>query len=278
MGDAFLDDLNAAVKTAFTMPRVRFEASFSPEAEAWIKRKHANGAVHEPATIAAFLAAHKHRPDAKIIFDVGSLWGYFALLAAGLFPEADVTAFDAHPAVMPALAFNTAPFVQCVHAAVTDENRPGVLHWLSGFNLYEKPPGGWQDLENIPGAMKQRGENNRGRGWVRVDLITLDAYCQTHGLAPDLIKIDVEGYQAKAVLGAVETLRQHRPIVIMELHDPEKVQRMGTTNKATVQPLFDLGYRGYWCGNHRATDATFERVHEMSEAHERLSIMAFVAD
>jgi FkbM family methyltransferase len=50
-----------------------------------------------------------------------------------------------------------------------------------------------------------------------VGVTTLDAYCEAHGLAPDFVKIDVEGAEESVLLGAVGTLRRHRPIVLVEI-------------------------------------------------------------
>jgi FkbM family methyltransferase len=230
--------------------------------------------VHEPGTIAAFLAIRKYR-DCKRVYDLGALYGYFTLLAAGLFEDAEVTAFEMHSGVMGPLKANVAPFATCVHAAVSDQSRCGVKFWISGFNIFEEPEGGWDNLPNIPGAMKDRGANNRGRGFTKVDFITIDDHCATNA-PPQLMKIDVEAYQAKAILGALKTIAAHKPAIILELHDADKIARMGTTNKNTVQPLYDLGYRGYRCENFRDPDARFERVEVMRPEYERLSIMVFV--
>jgi FkbM family methyltransferase len=277
VGDPFLADLNAAVALVPSLPRVRFEVGLTEGADRWLRKKHADGAVHEPATLAAFLAI-RERCECKHIFDVGALWGYFSLFAAALFPDAAITAFESHPSVIEPLSRNVDSHVTCVYGVVSDETREGVRLWVSGFNLYEEPEGGWDKLETVAGAMKQRGPENKGRGFMRHNLTTLDTYCALANVVPDLIKIDVEGYQAKAILGAMETIRRHRPAIVIELHDPDKLARFGITNASTVQPLFDLGYRAYWCGNHRDRDARFERVQAMEARHEKLSIMVFLRE
>ena len=184
-----------------------------------------------------------------------------------------------HPGVIEPLSINVGPNVKCLHAAVSDVFRRNVRIWISGFNIYEEPEGGWESLEKMPGAMKSRGEANRGRGFAEVDFITLDKFCEDMDLLPDLIKIDVEGYQAKAVIGVMETVWRHRPVIVIELHDPEKLQRFGTTNMRTVAPLFEAGYRGYWCGEHRSAAARFtplRAIGDMDEAHEKLSLMVMI--
>ncbi len=270
------DQLNAAVAMLPTLPRVRFDAGLGEGAEYWIKRKHAQpGDLHEPATLAAFLAAWRSgvRYGTRI-FDVGALYGYFSLFALGLFDAPQVTAFEMHPGIIDALRLNVAPYARCVHAAVSDECAKDRTIWISGMNIYEEPEGGWQALDQVPGAMKPRGQNNRGRGFSRVDFMSLDDWC-ANSPPPDLIKIDVEAYQAKAIRGGLRTFAEHKPMIVIELHDPEKMARFGVSNAETVQPLFDLGYDAFWCGNFRDRDAKFERVEAMSGRHEILSLMVF---
>lgn len=274
---AFIDELNAAVGDIGRIPRVRFEAGLSAEASHWIRKKHLDGMVHEPGTLGALMAIAKCYPESKTIFDIGALYGYFALFASMVFEKLDLTAFDMHPVAVKDLRENCAPFgIKCVNAVLTDEVKPAQVFWVSGFNIYEEPLGGWEELKTIPGAMKERGYQNRGRFFAKVKFTTLDEYCATNP-PPDVMKIDVEGYQAKCLQGGMNTIEAYKPVIVIELHDPDKLERFGVTNKSTVQPLFDLGYRGYWCGNFRDKDAVFEPVDEMTEKHEKLSIMVLHA-
>lgn len=60
------------------------------------------------------------------------------------------------------------------------------------------------------------GEENTGQRHVvqgdDIAVITLDSL----GLAPGFIKLDVEGMEWHAIQGAAETIRAHRPIVMLE--------------------------------------------------------------
>ena len=273
MTDSFCESLNACMGEVPKIPRVRFEVGLGEDAAKWLDKKHQGGQVHEPAMLAAFLAI-RDRFNCRMAFDVGALFGYFTIACQTIF-KCDVVAFEMHKAAIGPLSRNIQG-AKYLEAAISDECRKGVKVWVSGFNIYEKPEGGWEELDNIPGAMKPRGVDNRGRGFMRINFVTLDWFCEQTGYLPDVIKIDVEGYQAKAVRGMMGIVERHRPAVVIELHDPEKLARFGTTNKETVKPLFDMGYRGYWCGDHRSTEAKFERVADMDERHEKLSLMVLI--
>lgn len=51
----------------------------------------------------------------------------------------------------------------------------------------------------------------------RVQLTTLDAYCEANGLAPDFIKIDIEGAEKFAIFGSEAVIRKHRPVFMVEV-------------------------------------------------------------
>ena len=53
---------------------------------------------------------------------------------------------------------------------------------------------------------------------VVVPVTTVDAYCAANGLTPQVIKIDVEGAELEVLLGAAETIRSARPVILMGVH------------------------------------------------------------
>lgn len=53
---------------------------------------------------------------------------------------------------------------------------------------------------------------------IEVKCDTLDHLIATGLLKPDVLKIDVEGAGAEVLKGAEQTLRQHRPMIYMEVH------------------------------------------------------------
>ncbi len=47
---------------------------------------------------------------------------------------------------------------------------------------------------------------------------TLDAFCRTQGIRPDVIKIDVEGAEFAVLEGAREILAEARPLLVVSIH------------------------------------------------------------
>ncbi len=72
--------------------------------------------------------------------------------------------------------------------------------------------------------------------------LALDDFLRQTGLAPDLIKIDVEGAECDVLVGLSETLRSRRPVVFVELHAWPSVSIVD--NAADMMGIVGgLGYR-----------------------------------
>ena len=56
----------------------------------------------------------------------------------------------------------------------------------------------------------------------------------------DLIKIDVEGFEISVLRGLPETLRRHRPLVMLELSEEA---RRSLPSMAALMALFPAGYQ-----------------------------------
>jgi FkbM family methyltransferase len=53
---------------------------------------------------------------------------------------------------------------------------------------------------------------------IERNIITLDSFCEENKLAPDFIKIDVEGYELEVIQGAKFILEEFSPVILLELH------------------------------------------------------------
>jgi hypothetical protein len=113
-----------------------------------------------------------------------------------------------------------------------------------------------------------------------LDLLTVDKFAFLSDSKPDLIKIDVEGYQAKIIPGAINVIQKYKPYIIAEFDNLQTMRRLGTTNKKVFSPLFKLGYKMYWCKNHRLRNSHFIEVSydDFCDAHEVNSLAIFEAN
>ncbi len=77
---------------------------------------------------------------------------------------------------------------------------------------------------------------------VRVAFTTLDAECERLGVWPDVVKIDIEGYEDRALAGAARLLAEHPPILLLEFH-VDLLDRHGARVGDLVDLLERHGYR-----------------------------------
>jgi FkbM family methyltransferase len=48
-------------------------------------------------------------------------------------------------------------------------------------------------------------------GNIEIETISIDEYCRTEDVIPDFIKMDIEGVEKEAIIGAKETIRKYQP-------------------------------------------------------------------
>ena len=76
-----------------------------------------------------------------------------------------------------------------------------------------------------------------------VETITLDKYCDINGLAPALMKIDVEGHELDVIKGGLKTLAKYKPKIILEC---EAMQVSRAEVKETFDTILSCGYNGFF--------------------------------
>ena len=186
------------------------------------------------------------------IFDVGANIGYMSLGLARLvgsggrviaiepLPE-NVKRLHAHLALNNDLAER----VKVIEAAAGEG--PGRASFLVHAS------GGMGKLEDASG---RQGAYD---GQIEVSVVSLDSLVFDRGLpVPGLIKLDVEGGEALALLGARRLIRDARPVLFIEFHGPQaasqcwdmlieeayRVRRMGPGLPLVEKPG-QLGWKAY---------------------------------
>ena len=78
---------------------------------------------------------------------------------------------------------------------------------------------------------------------IKVQVVTLDEYCAKHDLHPNLIKIDVEGFELEVFKGAKDILTNQKPVLIFEC---EQRHLHNTTMQTVFEYLGSFGYKGFF--------------------------------
>lgn len=161
----------------------------------------------------------QHVRSGATVLDVGAHVGYYTLISAVLAgPSGRVHAFEPNPRNAEFLRrhvrINRLDNVRVEQAAVSDGAGTARFDFGTGSGT---------------GHLADAGA-------LEVRTLRLDDYCAEHGLAPAVIKIDVEGAEVSVLQGARETLARHRPVVFLSTHGPE-------VHRASLAFLRELGYR-----------------------------------
>jgi len=171
-----------------------------------------NTAITQPFLvdwIARFL-----RPG-DVLFDVGAHYGWISLKAARCVgPAGTVVAFEPSPPMAEILAYhlrvNRLHRVQLAPVAVSDCDSQAVPFYLVNRGI------SFRNSLVIAGDVPLLSPEDKTQ--IAVPTTTLDTFSRNHRLVPKVIKIDIEGAELLALRGSIEILRNHHPVIIVEIH------------------------------------------------------------
>jgi FkbM family methyltransferase len=174
------------------------------------------------------------RPGMTVL-DIGAHVGQYSLIAASdVGPTGRVHSFEPNPVshgrLRANLEMNGFRNVTPHQLAVSDSAGEVTLYVPRHDNLGEA------SLQPCQEGMQE----------VKVRCVTIDEWAETAdlGTAPriDLVKIDVQGLEAKVLQGARHTLTRFKPLVICEFEE-RWLRGMGTSSVELKKMLGDMGYR-----------------------------------
>ncbi|MDQ3878939.1 MAG: FkbM family methyltransferase [Actinomycetota bacterium] len=170
--------------------------------------------------------------ETSTVVDVGANIGVHSLTMSALASKGRVLAFEPHPTTVERLRANLTlngatnvealPFAVLDHACVVELHDNTEKHrGMASLHPYE----GWSK--------------------VTVEGTTLDAAIDAHRVgAVDVIKVDVEGYEAPVLAGGLATLARDKPAVIFE-YVQWAWENCGYDLESTLRQLRDIGYDGF---------------------------------
>lgn len=177
--------------------------------------------------IGAFLDIAPTLPPGSVLFDVGAHRGLFSLVYCALSPDRRAVLFEPSPSL------------------TKDACR---LIALNGFGTRAEvricgvgDRAGHRDIvEDALGFAREQGRGAPGA--QPIPFTTLDDEWRRTGVAPAIVKIDVEGAEGEVIRGAAALLRDVRPVLFLELHMDE-LERRGESAAALLAQLTSAGYR-----------------------------------
>jgi FkbM family methyltransferase len=187
------------------------------------------------------------------IFDVGANLGLYSLLAAAANPLARIHAFEPAPELVETFAknlrLNNMRNIVVNASAVGNYSGKGSLQRImGGEDIYD-------GMSFMAGAAPKNSDSATA-------VVTLDGYCRQNQIKSiDLLKLDIEGWEYEALLGA-ETLLQKQAIgcLFVELVEPQ-ANRSGHSTVEIKRLLLDAGYQIYELRAGKLTALQPEKVH-----------------
>jgi FkbM family methyltransferase len=180
----------------------------------------------------------------KIILDIGAHVGGHTLIFKKINPALEIHAFEPQSKIFELLSYNikinNLENINLHSYAVANIKLKTTLSNISKDNEYSLPLSysGQEEYANFGGV--QLGENGEEIQTITIDSLNLNS-C-------DFMKIDVEGAEHLVILGAIETIKKHKPYIWFE-HNYQKLSDV-TNSKFEIRTtnifklLDSLGYDG----------------------------------
>ena len=150
----------------------------------------------------------------QIVIDIGAQYGDYAILCSKIY-KAKVYTFEPLPQNFKEILKNIRlngleeDQIKAFNVALSDENKEKYITFDG-------------DMANSIGKGKK----------IRIKFRTLDSY----KIKPDIIKIDVEGFEVNVLRGAIKTIKKYKPKIIIETHSRELEEQV-------KEMLTSLGYK-----------------------------------
>ena len=185
--------------------------------------------------------------NANILFDVGADRGIFSLVFCGSGDRKRAVAYEPSPSRF-AAATALAALNACDGRLMRRQAALGNTHGRAGGTVFA-------DGTMVPGAHDPAGTA------ADVEMTTVDREVEALGVVPDVMKIDVEGYEYEVLRGAQQVLRTRKPVLCLELH-LDLLERRGISPGEVVANLEAHGYQFRSCvGRPLAASDIADSVH-----------------
>ena len=181
--------------------------------------------------------------EPKCIVDAGAFTGDWTLQTHRIFPDASYLVIEPNPHTQDGIRdrlADIAPSPILEQKAVADET--GMLT----FNI-------WGDPLKATSASLQEHVKGEAENRVDVEVTTLDSLLNTHNLSPDLIKLDLQGAEVKALRGAASALKTAEMFIVefgclqayIDRATPHQLMEIFYDNDYCLYDIVDCHYRPY---------------------------------
>jgi FkbM family methyltransferase len=198
---------------------------------------------HEPETSRALRFLFER---SATFIDVGANYGFYSILGALWNPKLLVVAFEPVPQICQGLRQNVA--LNRLEDRVVRENlaladRCGQATFFlpggEGTGREGKVAEG-KDLDSAGTLVADGWQARKNSPRIQVETVRFDDYEKRRPMQVDLVKIDVEDFEADVLAGMQEVIRRDRPFIVCE------VLPRAHRNERTREIVASLDYQPYW--------------------------------
>jgi FkbM family methyltransferase len=192
--------------------------------------------MHEPVVSRALIDL---LDSDSVFFDIGAHLGYYTVLASQYCT--DVRSFEIDPQMVGLIDSHfectdvSETNVEIICSAVTDQYG----------NYASYTPHQAED----PSTNSINYTESDGGGRISVPTVSIDAYCATTGISPDVLKVDVEGFEVD-VLAGMEDIARTVDALLLEVH-PSLLSRYRHDLSTLFSLLDEYGFTSSRFVNHR---------------------------
>lgn len=137
----------------------------------------------------------------KSIIDVGGYIGDSAIVFEKEFPHSNIYCFEAsqnnYNLLLKTLKLNNSQKITAINKGLGSKNK---IMKLSCAGI----------CSTLCSEISDKYEN--------IEIITLDDYVKTNDIEVGLIKVDIEGFEQDFLKGALETIKKHKPALILSIY------------------------------------------------------------
>ena len=170
--------------------------------------------IYELPLISILLEILK-KNEHKNFLDLGAFMGYYSVLLGKLFKEnnLNIYAIESNPSycdiIKKNIEENNLSNVTLINAALSDKN---------------------EDLF----VSKESVNTNNFKESIKIRSKTLDEICNEFSITPDILKIDVHGFEGKVLNGFKQNLNNNAKIILLELHSNKYLKEYSDSNKRKI--------------------------------------------
>lgn len=177
-------------------------------------------------------------PEINVLIDVGAHLGYFSVVFS---TRTDNTSF--------AVELDPTNFSLLEQTVKSAKGVQGKIETLN-LGISDNDFTAQMPISKASPTASLGRVTNKTNGIKPVRVTTLDKLCEEQKISPKIIKIDVEGYEWEFLVGGERTIREHRPILIFEVHRPQLAKK-GVSVEEFIHRIESYGYSVFWFPKHR---------------------------